>query len=129
MRSLILLSASLTTIATTALSQPSPGCPHSGNDACEAWQVERMDKELAALIAGPSKWIDRMPENLRSDARAALAESHARWLQFRQAECQRKLTWSYMTARGRDGFLANCALNLTFHRRNDLQKDYGFNEP
>jgi uncharacterized protein YecT (DUF1311 family) len=101
-------------------------CPYNDGDVCEEWRFEQLDKELAELIAGPSDWIDSMPAQLRDKARTALAEAQTQWIKFRDAECRRQLTWSYMTARSSRGSLANCMVNMTFHRIHDLQEEYKF---
>jgi uncharacterized protein YecT (DUF1311 family) len=101
-------------------------CPHGDGDACEEWQVEQLDRELAELVAGPSGWIDGMPADKRDGTRNALIEAQRQWINFREAECRRKLTWAYMSARTERGFLANCRLNMTFHQRKDLREEYRF---
>jgi uncharacterized protein YecT (DUF1311 family) len=126
MRPMIVLCATIAVLATVAASAETAACPHADGDSCEEWEFERLDKELAELVAGPNDWIDGMPAHRRDDARAALAEAQMQWIKFRDAECRRELTWSYMTARTRRGFLANCLLNMTFRRRNDLQEAYKF---
>src|SRR5437660_2532983 len=126
MRSMIVLCASIAIHATAAISAETERCPHSDGDACEEWRFELLDKELAELVAAPNDWIDNMPAQLRNDASAALIEAQAQWIKFRNAECRKELTWSYATARSKRGFLANCLLNMTFHRRNDLQQAYKF---
>ena len=127
MQSMIVLCArvAILTMLATA-SAETAGCPHADADSCEEWQFERLDKELAELVAGPNDWIDGMPAQFRDDARATLAEAQRQWIKFRDAECRRELTWSFATARTGRGFLAHCLLNLTFHRRNDLQELYKF---
>ena len=124
MRPIIVLCANIAILA--AASAETAPCPHANADSCEEWRFDRLDKELAELVAGPSAWIDGMPAERRGDARAALAEAQTQWIKFRDAECRRELTWSYGTARTNRGFLANCLLNMTFHRRNDLQEAYKF---
>jgi uncharacterized protein YecT (DUF1311 family) len=101
-------------------------CPLSGRDECGDVGSQKLDEELAALLAAPSEWIDGMPERLRDNARAALKEAQDEWIKFRDAECRRKLTWSYMTAMTERGFLAHCARNMTFLRRNELMEHYKF---
>jgi hypothetical protein len=83
-------------------------------------------QELAALIAGPSDWIERMPPQSRDAARAALVEAQAQWIKFRDAECHRQRTWSHASAMTPRGLMASCQLNATFHRRNELEKLYTF---
>jgi uncharacterized protein YecT (DUF1311 family) len=126
MRSMIMLCSSIAILVTAAASAETGRCPHADADSCEEWRFEQLDKELAELVTGPNDWIDRMPAQLRDDARATLAEAQAQWIMFRDAECRRELTWAYATARTKRGFLANCKLNMTFHRRNDLQNAYKF---
>src|SRR5262245_57119605 len=126
MRSMIALCASIAILSTAAASAETARCPHADGEDCEEWRFEQLDKELAELVAGPNDWIDRMPAQLRDDARTALVEAQAQWIKFRDAECRRELTWSYMTARSKRSFLANCLLNMTLHRRNDLQEVYRF---
>src|SRR5690349_12550140 len=89
--SLVLITSSLADPATAP-------CPLSGGDACHEWRLEKLDEELAALISGPSEWIAGMPEQSRDKARSALNEAQKQWIQFRQAECRRLLTWSFGTA-------------------------------
>ena len=104
-------------------------CPLSDGEDCEEWKVKRADDELTALLTQPSAWIDRMPEEFRANARAALLEAQGTWIAFRDAECRRELTFSYATAMTKRGFLAHCALNMIFHRRNDLMEWYTFKSP
>ena len=126
MRSMMVLCASITILATAAASAETARCPHADGDSCDEWRFEQLDKELAELVAGPNDWIDGMPAQWRDDAHAALAEAQTQWIKFRDAECRRELTWSFATARTRRGFLANCLQNMTFHRRNELQEAYKF---
>ena len=126
MRYMIVLCASIAILVTAAATAETARCPHADGDTCEEWRFELLDKELAELVAGPNDWIDGMPTQLRDDARAALVEAQAQWIKFRGAECRRELAWSYATARTKRGFLANCLLNMTFHRRKDLQEAYKF---
>jgi uncharacterized protein YecT (DUF1311 family) len=126
MRFLILLCVGVAILAPTAVSAETARCPLSGRDDCGDPGSQKLDEELAALLAAPSEWIDGMPTHLRDNARAALREAQAEWIKFRDAECRRKLTWSYMTAMTEHGFLANCARNMTFHRRNELLEQYKF---
>ena len=122
MRSAILFYSSV--VMLTAASAETERCPHADGDSCNEWRLERMERELANLIAGPSEWIDGMPAGLQDRARAALNEAQKQWIAFRDAECRRELTWSYATARTERGFIANCRLNMTFHRLESLQKLY-----
>jgi uncharacterized protein YecT (DUF1311 family) len=101
-------------------------CPHAKGDACEEWRFEQLDKELAGLLNGPSLWIDAMPADKRDGARAALLEAQRQWINFREAECRRELTWAFATARTERGFLASCRINMTLHRRKDLERLYRF---
>ena len=127
---LLIVSLILNAIFTSgAASAETARCPLSDANDCDRWEVERADEELTALLSQPSEWIDRMPERLRANARAALQEAQANWIKFRDAECRRELTLSYMTAMTERGYLANCALNMIFHRRNELMKQYTFRSP
>src|SRR4051794_14692963 len=120
MHFLIVLCVSVTIFAATAVSAETARCPLSGRDECGGFGSQKLDEELAALLATPSEWIEAIPTQLRDNARAALKQAQDEWIKFRDAECRRKLTWSYMTAMTERGFLANCARNMTFHRRNEL---------
>jgi uncharacterized protein YecT (DUF1311 family) len=126
MHFLIVLCVSVAVFASTAVSAETARCPLSGSGDCGDLGSQKLDEELAALLAAPSEWIDRMPAQLRDNARAALKEAQNEWINFRDAECRRKLTWSYITAMTERGFLASCALDMTFHRRNDLLEQYKF---
>ena len=120
MHFLIVFCVGVAIFASTAVSAETARCPLSGRDDCGDLGSQQLDEELAALLAAPSEWIDRMPAQLRDNARAALKEAQNEWIKFRDAECRRQLTWSYMTAMGERGFLASCANGMTFHRRDDL---------
>ena len=126
MHFLIVFCVGVAIFASTAVSAETARCPLSGRDDCGNLGSRKLDEELTALLAAPSEWIDRMPTQLRDNARVALKEAQDEWIKFRDAECRRKLTWSYMTAMTERGFLANCAGNMTFQRRNDLQERYRF---
>jgi uncharacterized protein YecT (DUF1311 family) len=125
MRFIFILSA-VAVLASTSVSAELAPCPYADGDSCLEWRFERLDNELALLIAAPSEWIDMLPVHLRDEARAALADSQIQWLRFRDAECRRELTWSFATARTPRGFVAYCRLNMTFHRLNKLKELYKF---
>ena len=122
----IVLCVSVACFAATAVSAETARCPLSGRDECGDLGSQKLDEELAALLAAPSEWIDGMPAQMRDNARAALKKAQDEWIKFRDAECRRELTWAFATAMTERGFLANCARNMTFHRRNDLMQHYKF---
>ena len=126
MRFMINLCAGIALLAPATAWAETVRCPHTSNDSCNEWRFEQLDRELAELVAGPNEWIDSMPAQLRDDARAALTEAQTQWIKFRDAECRRKLSWSYMTAMTKRGFLAGCLFSLTSARRDNLQKLYKF---
>ena len=126
LRFAIMLCAGLAGLCSAKALAEEARCPHADGDTCAEWRLEQAEKELAALVAGPNEWIERMPAQMRDRARAALAEAQSEWIKFRDAECRRELTWAYMTAQTERGFLANCRANAVFHRRNDLDKAYKF---
>jgi len=101
-------------------------CPHTDSASCEEWRLARVEEELAAMLSRRSVWIEAMPADKRDRARAALLEAQKQWVNFREAECARKLTWAFATAMTERGYLAQCRLNMTQHRRNELEREYRF---
>jgi uncharacterized protein YecT (DUF1311 family) len=123
---LIPILCAVVVLLTAADAQAEARCPHADGDACEEWRLEQLEQELVELLSRPSDWIEGMPANKRDGARAALIEAQKQWINFREAECRRMLTWAFATAMTERGYLAHCRVNMTFHRRNDLQEAYRF---
>lgn len=122
----ILFCVGVAMLAASAVAAETAPCPRSGSDACRDLGLQKLDEELAALLAAPSEWIDAMPAQFRDGARAALQEAHAEWIKYRDAECRRELTWAFATAMTERGFLVNCVRNMNLHRRDDLMRLYKF---
>ena len=100
-------------------------CPLKDGDACGEWRFELVDKDLAEVVAGATAWIDqRLPPHLREPAQTALTAAHSQWIQFRAAECRRKVAADVISARTKRGQMAGCLLDMTWRRLQELKQAY-----
>jgi uncharacterized protein YecT (DUF1311 family) len=96
-------------------------CPFNNNDACDEWQTQELEKELAAIVASATTPAQLTPEQ-RAQALAALGEAHKRWLEYRDLECRWRVAVDVISARTKRGQLAGCLLNMTWQRRAELTR-------
>ncbi len=111
----------------TARAQILP-CPRgmSSNDACDQWQFEQADKELAAIVELALTAIDSFAHpNTLQEAKERLTQGHRLWGQRREVDCQAESAFVWLrSARTREGYTSVCMRDLTVRRIAELKKRY-----
>jgi uncharacterized protein YecT (DUF1311 family) len=98
----------------------------SSNDACDQWQFEQADKELASVVALALAKIDSFAHpNTRQEAKQSLNQAQQLWRQTREVDCQAESAFVWLrSARTRQGYTAACMHQLTVRRIAELKARY-----
>jgi uncharacterized protein YecT (DUF1311 family) len=103
-------------------------CPAglNSNDACDQWQFEQADKELASIVELALAEVDRFAHSdTRQEAKERLNQAQQLWSQTRQLDCQAESALMWLrSARTRRGYTASCMHDLTVRRISELKKRY-----
>jgi len=114
---LLIVSLILNAIFTSGAALPRPRAARCRRNDCEGWRL-RGRRRMTALLSQPSSGLTACRKVAANAVRRARSPSD--WIKFRDAECRREFTLSYMTAMTERGYLATAHSIMTFSRRNEL---------